>query len=153
MTGSEAIRVAWRDAIWTNADVLALTDKIIEHDLSEETHVELSSIRFNQEINFFAFRVRRAIEPLMGEKNRLLFLVDISYTMQADPSGVNYNLVLDGIELIQDLVFSELGSRWTNTVGGSAPQAGPPNISVSTIGDEKVFKADYQYTGFICVDI
>lgn len=151
LVGSESVRAAWRTAIWEHADILALTDKIIEHDISEESHHELASLRFEQKINFFAFRVRRSVENLMGEKNRLLFLVDISYTRWADPDGANYNEVLNGIETVQDLVISELGSNWGGVVGGSEPQTGPPSIVVSTIGEDRVFRADFNYSGFICV--
>lgn len=151
LVSSESVRQAWRTAIWEHADILALTDKIIEHDISEESHHELASLRFEQKINFFAFRVRRSVENLMGEKNRLLFLVDISYTRWADPDGANYNEVLNGIETVQDLVISELGSNWGGVVGGSEPQAGPPSIVVSTIGEDRVFRADFNYSGFICV--
>ena len=151
LTTSETVREAWRTAIWTHADILALTDKVIEHDISEESHHELASLRFEQKINFFAFRVRRAVESLMGERNRLLFLIDISYTRWADPDGANYNAVLDGIETVQGLVISELGSNWGGVVGGSEPQSGPPSIVVSTIGEDRVFRADFNYSGFICV--
>lgn len=151
LTSSETIRQAWRTAVWAHASILALTDVIIEHDISEDSHHELSSLRFEQKINFFAFRVRRGVQNLMGQENRLLYFVDISYTRWADPDGDNYNAVLDGIEVVQELVISELGTTWSGTVGGSEPQSGPPNISVSTIGEERIFKADFNYSGFICV--
>ena len=151
LTRSEAIRAVWRSDIWAHASILALTDVIIEHDISEDSHHEVAGLRYAQKINFFAFRVRRAVQNLSGEKNRLLFFVDISYTKWADPDGDNYNAVIDGIEIVQELVLSELGSRWSETVGGSEPQAGPPNVSVTSIGEERVFRADFNYSGFICV--
>lgn len=149
LTRSEAIRAAWRSAVWSHADILDITDVVIEHDLAEDSWNELTKLRYNQEINFFAFRVSRAIVYLMGSKISLLFSVNISYVREVDTEGANYNACLDAIEVLQELVLSELGSTWGSTVGTGYPQQTPPNISVSSVGEERVFKADFNYTGQI----
>jgi hypothetical protein len=149
-TSSETIRAKWRTKIWQHADILAVTTSILEQEITEVTHKEISRLRFATKINFFSFRVRRGIETLMAGKYRLRFFVDISYTKWADPDGANYNDVIDGIETVQDLVMSELGGTWDGLIASSEPQDGAPEVSVVTIGDEAAFKADFSYSGFIC---
>jgi len=145
----ETVRQAWRDKIWTHSQVRALTEKVLEHDLSEDSHKEISQTRHNQKINFFGFRVRRRIQTLLNRKLRYYYVVDISYTRWADPDGTNYNAVLDGIELVVDLVRSELGSTWNGQVEDSVPQATVPNITVVSLGEEKVYRAEFTFEGII----
>ena len=146
----EDIRVKWRTAIWNHASILAITNKVLEQDLTEVSHKEISKLRYNQKINFFSFRVLQSLEQLLMGKYRLRFSVELSYTRFADPDGANYNLVCDAIATLQLLVLTELGSTWGGLVANAEPQSGPPNVSVITIGDEPAFKADFNYSGFIC---
>jgi hypothetical protein len=150
LTTPEDIRVKWRTSIWNHASILAITDKVLEQDLTEETHKELSRLRYDQKINFFAFRVLQMTEQLLMGKYRLRFQVEISYTRWANPSGSNYNLVADTMALVQNLVLSELGSTWDGLVANAEPQNSFPNVSVVTVGDEPAFRAEYSYTAFIC---
>jgi len=151
LTRSETIREAWRTAIWDHADIQDITEVLIEHDISEDSFHELARLRSTttRDVNFFAFRVSRGIQYMINNKISLLFSINISYVRRADPDGLNYNLALDAIETLQELVVSELGTTWSSTVGGSMPQNEPPSIAVTTIGEERVFKADYNYQGFI----
>lgn len=151
LTRSETIREAWRTAVWNHADIQDITEVLIEHDISEDSFHELARLRSatTRDVNFFAFRVSRGIQYMINNKISLLFSINISYVRRADPDGLNYNSALDAIEVLQELVVSELGTTWSSTVGGSMPQVEPPSISVTTIGEERVFKADYNYQGFI----
>lgn len=150
LTTPEDIRVKWRTLIWAHDDMLALTDKVLEQDITEVSHKEISKLRYEQKINFFAFRVLQGMDQLMMGKYRLRFFVNISYTRWADPDGANYNLVIDGIAAMQNLVLTELGSTWGGLVANAEPQSGAPSVSVITIGEEAAFKADFNYTAFIC---
>lgn len=146
----EDIRAKWREKIWNHASILAITDKVLEQDLTEVTHKELAKLRFNQRINFFSFRVLQSLEQLLMGKYRLRFSVELSYTRYADPDGANYNLVCDTIATLQLLALTELGSTWGGLVANGEPQEGPPSVSVIMIGEEPAFKADFNYSAFIC---
>lgn len=151
---SETIREVWRSHVWANPVITDYTEVIVEHDLSEEFHQEVAKIRHNQQINFFAFRVRRSFLPLLHEKIRLLFFINVSYTRWADPQGRNYNIVLDGIETMQELVVTELGSTWGGVVHAWSPQEGPPVIQVGRIADDVIYRADFNFEALVAdVDI
>lgn len=150
MLASSAIQEVWKEKVFCNSEILSLTNVLIEHEIVEDSHKEISSLRYETKINFFGFRVLRALEVLNMGKYRLRFFVDVSYTKWADPEGHNYNDVRDGIEKIQEVVFTELGSTWNGLLASAQPQETPPSISVITIGKESAFKADYSYSGFIC---
>lgn len=145
----ETIRQAWREAVWAHAEIQAFSGAVLEHDITEETHKEIARCRWLQKVNFFGFRVRRRVETLINRGLRYHYLVDCSYTRWADPDGVNYNLVLDGIEKLADIVQSELGSTWNGQVEDYAAQNTVPAIQVSTLGDEKVYRAEYSFEGII----
>lgn len=151
LTTQEQVRQAWRDHVWSSAAVKAFSPIVIEHDVTEEYHKEIASVRWQQKVNFFGFRVRRSIEPQLNEQYRLRFFIDVSYTRWADPSGANYNLVLDGIEAVQTAYVEDLGSRWQGVVGGSSPQDGFANIFVTSLGDDVVYRAEYSFEGLVCI--
>jgi hypothetical protein len=146
----EQIRQIWRDEVFANASITAITTKVIEQDITEATHKEVSRLRHDNKINFFAFRVSRSIEPLLMGKYRLRFFVDLSYTVFADPSGANYNAALDAIETLQDVYLAQLGSTWGGLVAYGEPQPTEPAVSVISILNEPCFKADYNFQAFIC---
>jgi hypothetical protein len=87
----------------------------------------------------------------MGDKNRLFFNVDVTYTKWADPDGANYNAVLDGIEILQEVVISELGSNWGGVVGSYEAQEGPAIVTTVQIDGDICYSADFSYVAMICV--
>lgn len=151
LTRSEIIRAVWRTNVWANSTIRALTDKLIESDIGEASLHEVARLRYETKINFFAFRCTRSIEPQIGGKYRLFFSVDITYTKWADPDGANYNSVLDGIEILQEIVISQLGSNWAGTVASYEAQAGPAEVRTITIDNDVCYSADYSYTGMVCI--
>ena len=150
LTRSADLVDIWRINIFESTVIEAITSKTIYHDITEETHKEVANLRHNQKINFFAFSMRRAIEPLMGGKFRLFYFAEVNYTIWADPQGANYIACIDAIETLQEQVIDVLGSNWLGNVASYSEQAGPPDVSVSSIADEKVFQARYNYEAFIC---
>ena len=146
----EDIRQIWRDNIFSHATMQAITPVLIEQDLTENTHKEVSKLRHQGKINFFAMRVSSSLETLMGGKYRVRFFVDISYNKWADPDGTNYNDVISAIEALQLLYITELGSNWGGLVAYGEPQQGQPSVTVSQILTEPVFRADYNFSGYLC---
>lgn len=151
ITRSSAILAEWKAKIWESSTIKSITESIVYHDITEDTHKELSSIRHNQEINFFFFRVRRSMTPQMGGKYRVFFFADVVYTKYADPDGDTYVEVIDALETVQELVITDLGEQWGGLVGTSYPQEGPPVINPITIGDERAFKGEFSFEAYICI--
>jgi hypothetical protein len=149
MKTSQELRRVWHDYVWSDQEILQVTDKVIEHDLTEEFQIEFSNIRYKQKTNFFGFRIRRQIELLINRRARLGFPVDISYTLHADAKGENYNKVIDVVELLQEVVINKLGLTWQNSVEAWTPQSDPASVIVTTIGNERVFRAEYSFFGII----
>lgn len=146
----EDIRQIWRDEVFSDYRILEITPKVIEQDITESTHKEVSRLRHEGKINFFAFRVSRSIEPLLMGKYRLRFFIDLSYNLYADPSGSNYNVAIDAIETLQNVYLEKLGSTWGSLVAYGEPQLSQPAISVSSILGEACFRVDYNFQAFIC---
>lgn len=150
LTRSADLVEVWRVNVFESAAIQAITERTIYHDITEETHKEVANLRHNQKINFFAFSIKRAINPLMGGKFRLFYFAEVNYTVWADPRGANYVACIDAIETLQETVIDSLGGNWLGNVASYSEQEGPPEVSVSTIADEKVFTARYNYEAFIC---
>jgi hypothetical protein len=147
---SSSIVDLWRTNIFESDAIKAITHKTIYHDITQETLKEVANLRHNQKINFFAFTVRRAIEPLMGEKFRLYYFAQCNYTIWADPDGANWVSCIDAIETLQEQVINVLGGNWLGNVASYEEQQGPPDVAVGTIAEERVFSARYNYQAFIC---
>lgn len=150
ITRSSVILNAWKTHIWTHADVVAITENILHHDITEIYHKEMASLRHNQEINFFSTYVIRSLERVGTNNIRPNYIVRITYVRYADPDGLNYQKAIDAIETVQELVIDELGENWQGTVAGYDFLVSEPNIIETTIENIPVFQVDYGYVGFKC---
>lgn len=150
LTRSSAVRAQWRSNVFSNSTITDISPVYIEHDLGSESMHEVAKLRHEQKINFWAFKVSRSIEPLLGGEYRVRFFVEVTYTKWADPSGAAYNAVLDAIEVMNEVVIAQLGSTWGSTVAEGVPQETPPTVSLVDIKGESAFSAQFNYEGFIC---
>jgi hypothetical protein len=144
----EDVRDLWATAIAQNNTILALTDKIYNRDLSTVALSQDSALRFEQNVNFFNYIVRRWVEAQMGGTYVYHFLVDVFYTHQ-DKAGIDaYNKVLDGLETVETLVRTEMGSRWDSLMDDYQLQQAPIDISQIDINNVICWRGHQIYTAF-----
>jgi hypothetical protein len=150
ITRSKDILSVWQNKIFDHPDIKAITERVLYHDASFDSHLEVSSIRYQQEINFFAFSVSRAPTTLIGGSYRAVFEARTTYTILADPRGQNYIKAIDAIESLQEIVISEIGESWDGLINGMSLPQTPSFPVVTNIIDEPVFQIQYNVQGFIC---
>ena len=148
MTTIAQIKSAWSAAIWTNATITAMTDKIYAYDITTDSTKEFAKLRYQQQINAFTYEVFLAEQMRIMGQIKQQFDVKVTYYLQADVAGANHALVLSRFETLNGLVRSSLGSSWTSTVDYHQFQEAPVELSQTVLEGFPVWKGIYIYTGF-----
>ena len=151
ITRSRQIKDEWTRAVFQNPLIQAISPIVLYHDITEDAHLETSSIRYNQETNFWMFSCSRAPYAMsIGYAYRVNYSARVVYTKKADPRGNAWFECIDAIETLQEVIITELGSQWGGLVGGSSLPQTPPEPTITNIVDEPVFTIQYNVQGEIC---
>lgn len=153
MTTSEGIRDAWKDNIWDNATIVAITDKAFSFDATipaaQVASSEITRLMYGQEINFFQYHVTRSVPRyLIGGSAEYQFQVRVEYFREVNTNGTNRNECADALETLMSEVLSDLGDTWDSTVDFWRPQETPYEISTVTLDGKQVWKGTTTFTGF-----
>ena len=152
MSSSADVRTAWQDNIWTDKAIAPMTSKVFLYDVSVDSAFNMAELYYGAPgkyptINFFLCLVRRQHEPLIMGNTRYTFQVTVQYYLQQEESSSNtYNTLVDRLETVDNLVRSNLGGSWGNTVdfyNGGTPQ----DISVVTIDNKACWRGGFTYLG------
>ena len=156
MTSSASIRAAWKTGIFNNAAILAITPKAYAFDIIANiaSISEDSLLYHEQQINFFTYIASRKSETgsIRGSNtaaSRFSHTIEITYNLKKDigEADFNYNALIDRLEIVDDLVLSELGKTWSSTVDYyELTEFSPPTLK--TLEDREFWSAGYTYTGF-----
>lgn len=155
MSTSAQVLAAWKAAIFDHADVRAETVNAFDYDaLADVASIsEDSGLRFNQQINFFTYLASRetqtgSLRGNSGAVTRFTHTLEVDYHIiksTADASQ-NYNEAIRVIELLDDLVRSQLGKTWGGTVDFyEFKELRRPQLI--DIGGKKVWKVGHTYIG------
>lgn len=156
MTTSSAILAAWKSAIFDHEDIQAITARCHNWDLlSNVSSITQDALMMHdQEINFFTYQVSRRSETgsIRGTNTsaaRYNFTVRVDYHLVKDAaeSDFNFNSAINRIELLDDLVLSELGKTWSATVDYyELSEFRAPQLRI--LEDREFWILGYTYTGF-----
>ena len=149
MSTSAQVQAAWLAAIWQNATMLAITDKMYGFDITTVSEKETARLSYQGKINYFQYLVKRATK-VTGTNSQALytFTVDVTYTRAHDVKGDSWTAVRDAFETLTGLVRSSLGATWTQTVDFWREQEGPPDIVQLDFDDDPVWRGSYRFTGY-----
>lgn len=153
MSTSAQVQTAWNNAIWTDAAILEITDKVYGFDITTVSEKETGRLNFNSEVNYFQYLIKRSAEIQGTQQLLYTFTVDVSYTRFHDVDGDNWIAVRDAFETLIDLVRSDLGVSWTQTVDFWRPQEGPVEISQIDFEGEPAWRGTYRFTGYQTISI
>lgn len=158
MSTSAQVEAAWKTNIFDNATIQAITDKAYPYEITETSESEVAKLFEETEINFFQYLVGRgqkyaASAGLAGPVILYDYTIEVTYIRESEPSGANWTAVRDAFDTIFQLVVSNLGSDWAETVDGSSPQVGTARITSDVIDERPVWRGVFIYSGFKQVSI
>lgn len=122
---SSDIRSAWNTGIFQDATILSITNKAAQYDItaSVKSGVEVLGLYYQERINFFKQVVTRVAKNNLIRGNnpvaaRYEYEVEVTYNLEKDiaQADQNYNTAIDRLEVLDDLVRTNLGATWSNTV-------------------------------------
>lgn len=123
MSAPSDIRAAWLTNVFEDGDVLNMTEKIYDYDLTNDSRTERTKFMYGTIVSFITYLVlRRPVQRVIGgnspggEKVQFEYQVDVNRYLEADVAGANYNQVIDDLVTIESKVISELGKRWDDTI-------------------------------------
>lgn len=149
---SSDVRNAWEDKIWSHVSVKNITSRIYLHDVNVDSAFNMADLYYGTPnslptINFFLCLVTRQQEPQIMGNTRYTFQVRVEYYLQQEETSSNtYNMLIDRLEIVDDLVRTELTGTWDDTVdfydGGTTQE-----VSVVTIDNKACWKGGFVYVG------
>ena len=148
MSTVAAIENVWDTHVWDTATITAYSDIVFEHEISDNSSVDMADLELAGEINFFEFIVSRNHIPFeIGSATAVTYeyRVDIRYTREQDPERLNFQLVRDALIDIETLVHTALGSTWQTTVDFYTPQAEAASINEATVADKACWRGIYSF--------
>lgn len=118
---SSTIRSAWNTAVWSHATIQAMTTSIYNYDITQQSSKETDKFFFSQEINFFTYITTRRQVPTgggLGANKQRMYEHDVlvRYYRQYDTTGSNFNAVIDNLESLENIVRTQLGTKWSDNV-------------------------------------
>lgn len=112
MTRSSDIASVWEDSVWNHATVAAWTSRKIPYEFSIEAEVD-AGIYYEQRVNFFTYTIYRIPQDHTLGGRGYVHTVRVLYALE----GIeNYATVRDRLEVLEELVYTELGTDWNETV-------------------------------------
>lgn len=152
MTASTSIETAWTAAIWQDASITSITDKIYLYPITKESETEAARYYFNSKINFIEALTTRAefyqeSARILGRAVTFQFIVTVNYYKEIDPEAEAYGDVRNFFETLTDLVRNDLDSNWSNTVDFYRPQEVPPEIEEVTLDGRRSWRGTYKFIG------
>lgn len=114
---STDIEEVWQSTIWEHPDIVAITPKSYQYDISVQSELDVDLLCYESEVNFFIAKTLRRSSPILSQQTRYTFQVEVSYYLQqADIAQNTYRTVRDRLEALDDLVRTALGKTWGSTV-------------------------------------
>ena len=150
ITRSKAVKDTWKQFVFDTPEIQAITPIVMFHDITQDSHLEVASLRHNQKVNFFAFSVARAPYAMTTGGYRAIFQARTTYVKWAVPRGEAYFDCIDAIETIQETIINNLGDFWQGKVNGYELPREPSFPQLTNIVDEPVYQIQYNIVGLIC---
>jgi len=153
MTLSSEIVAAWEAAIFAHDTVKGVTDKYFTFDITADidSFSEFAAGMSGARHKFFTLLASRQTvsDNLRGSNTtatRFIHTVDLDFFIEknVEDVGRNYNEAIRVIEVVDDLVRSELGKKWSGTVDfWKVAQGRRPQLV--ELDGKKVWKCGYTY--------
>jgi hypothetical protein len=150
---ASTIRTLVNTEIMAHASITAITDRAFDYDPLALTAKNINNLKYDQRINFFSFQVLRSIDLDATSLNGNVgygYSVEclFNYILEANQPQESYNQVIDRIEILDNLIISELGTRWSNNfnIARQSNSQLPEEILIDNV---RCFKASVLWTGTI----
>lgn len=120
---SRDIAELWLEKVFSRHELRNYTNKIYPYDVTgtQVTMEDLSQLLYCDRINFIQFLVQRfRKDDQLGCCGTYQYQVQIEY--YREDRGEDQRYIQDVLELIDDLVETNLGARWDDTVTSSGRQ-------------------------------
>ena len=115
MSTSAEVSTAWA-AVFADTTMQAITTQSINYAATDTSETEIANLSYDEEINFFQYITTRTEAAQMTHSEEHTFRVVVTYTLEWEPTGANFNAVRTAFETLFAAVKSVLGNTWTSTV-------------------------------------
>jgi hypothetical protein len=153
MSTAAAVRAAWKEKVFDDASVLAVTTKIYDEELPKDftgnrtANHQLERLRYQQEYNFIEYLVTKYDSGGVIGATRYLYRVNVILNRETTPDGGNVNVTKDLMNTIQGLMVSALGVTWNSTVDRYLPLSGQPTENFYSIKGKRLFRSRREFVG------
>ena len=150
MSSLAQIRAEWLTSVFGHSSIQALTAKVYDRPILTDSISEDALLRHQQDVNYFYFAALGFVDDQLmvgsGGAFQYNFVVDVVYTVEDKPTNGAFNKVNDGLELVQLLVESEMGSTWNGLVSDYRREKTIPSVSPIVINNCECWQGSQRYT-------
>jgi hypothetical protein len=149
MTTSATIDAAWLAAIWASPTIQAITSKVFQYNIVQDSDTEIAQFYQDGEVNCFIALTTLAARYVGANTTSTEIQVVVDYYRQKDASGAHWTEARDVMETLYALVISALGFTWSGTVAFWQGQEKPPEIAETDIKGVKCWRSRFVFTATI----
>lgn len=148
MTLSADIRDAWDAAVWQHVSIV---EPVTVQQLKSTGLIDadVDELYYNTRLNFIQAITTTAQQIGITGSVPKIVTVEISYYVQIIENDQSFLEVIDRLEAIRELVYSELGTDWSGLVDYWQYQESPPDIVDLSIASVQCWRGREVYTGTI----
>lgn len=146
-TAIEDVQTAWDTYVFQNASIQLITENYFFYDIVQDSERELNRLYFNQEMNFFQALITEGHAFNALNELERTFRVEVVYFREKDTEGVNYIATRNALSSILEIVRSQLGYTWQESVELYNPQSGTYQIAQVDFADEKLWRGSLTFEG------
>lgn len=118
MSSLASVRTAW-DAVLANATLTAYSGALYNYDIVSTIgvgEINESLLMYSGQLNFAQFVFDKTHNFDMIKEVKETFDVAITYYLEMDIDGDNFHAVTDFFDDLFEVVRTELGTSWTDTI-------------------------------------
>lgn len=136
------IREVFKDNLFTDDDILAVTEKIYDYNLLTESESDYSKLKYKNKINFLTLQITRATQEKISNCAEYIYSIQLVYFLELDKEGVQEHACLAFLELLLTKIRTVLGGQLLDTVDGYLTNSNPFTISLVDIENKKCVRGE-----------
>jgi len=148
VTSNAVIRTAWADNVFININN-GENSYGYELNRTNQSATDLELGYYKQQIDFWEYFVVSTKQPRLMGKYQEKFTLTVRHSLAISENGAatSHQNLMDSLRTVNDLVITNLGTKWDNTVDY---YEGPndPSLSADTWGGKAIWTATQTYTAF-----
>lgn len=136
------------DTLFSDATLQAITPKIYDYDILEDSNLDNRKYRYQQKINFFIYNITKSIEKKQFGCEQEIYNAEIKYYLEDKKNGSAQNDIRDAFETVHSKIKTVIGNTWDSSVDFYLTTDDPISVNTIDLGGRQAWVGTYNYQGY-----